>query len=268
MMGNNIRQPKYLFIDGGQIRDHFVNGMREWDPSVTHLDIDFSELIRNTGAVKSFYYDCQDQQQLPDEYFSEIRKISGSHVRIGTLKGKSNKREPRQKEVDILLAVDMMNHSMRRNMGEAILLTGDMDFLPVVETLIEMGCFVTVMADKKHVASDLKDAADEFREITFKDYYSWSSPRIKSKGRLPDLQYPQLTPDQQGYSWLKQGKCNDIAIDLYHMEARGNYLPTFYIYPKDYSPYSRSPQLIYQYHDLERLELFFRLQFGGIEWEE
>ena len=265
-MIDSIRQPKYLFIDGGQIRDHFVKGLIEWDDSVTHMDIDFSELIRSTGAVKSFYYDCQDQQQLPDEYFSEIRKVSGSHVRRGTLKGRSNKREPRQKEVDILLAVDMMNHSMRRNMKEAVLLTGDMGFLPAVEALIEMGCFVTVMADKNHIANELKDAADEFKEITFKDYYSWSSSRVKSKGRLPEVQFPQLTPLDQGYSLLKQGHCNGIAIELYHRAASGNSLPTFYTYQKDYSPYSTKAGLNYHYHDLERLELFFKLQYGGIEW--
>jgi uncharacterized LabA/DUF88 family protein len=231
------------------------------------MDIDFSALIERTGAIKSFYYDCQDENKLPDDYFSGISKVSGSHVRYGTLKGESNKRKgAKQKEVDILLAVDMMNHAIRRNMGEAILLAGDMDFLPVVEALVDMGCFVKVMADKKRPSQELIDAADEFQWITFEHYYSWSSQRIQSS-KIPAPGRTGLPPVEQGFTLQKRGKCAGQEVELYYMKGHGAALPTYYVFHPSHSRFSHEPGFHYQHPDIERLELYFKLQFGGIEWE-
>jgi uncharacterized LabA/DUF88 family protein len=40
-----------------------------------------------------------------------------------------------QKEVDVLLAVDMLTRSFYKNMTKAVLLAGDRDFKPVVEVV-------------------------------------------------------------------------------------------------------------------------------------
>lgn len=252
---------KYLFIDGGHLRKYFVDGLRDWMGVLKPTDIDFSSVIQTAGAIKSFYYDCQDDTQLPDEYFTAIRRVSGSHVRYGTLKGKSNKgRERRQKEIDILLAVDMMNHAMRKNIDEAILLAGDMDFVPVVESLVEMGCFVRVMADARHVAQELIEAADDFYELEFKDYHRVASEELRNKYPIPRRISSLMLPTEQGYTFLKSGQCAGKDIELYKMMRPGS--EQEYFIRND----NHSSLLNRVYKDLERLELFYKLQFEEIKW--
>jgi NYN domain len=238
----------------------------EWMGPVKPTDIDFSSVIRR--VQKSFYYDCQDANKLPDEYFAAIRRVSGSHVRFGTLKGKSNKKPARQKEVDILLAVDMMNHAIRKNMNEAILLAGDLDYLPLIESLIEMGCFVSVWAYGKDVAQELREAADEFRELTFSDFYSWASQSLRHAFPIPQRDSAQLTPTQQSYTFLKMGKYGDQEVELYGLKPQGYPDPkTFSICEANYDPHSYPHGIRFSFEDLARLELFFKLQYGEIRWD-
>jgi uncharacterized LabA/DUF88 family protein len=114
------------------------------------------------------------------EQFDLIRSVVGAHVRLGSLTGKGEKKR-RQKEVDILLTVDMMNHAIRQNMRRAVLLTGDRDFKPVVESLVQMGMFVEVVGDAKHTSQLLVGAADAFKPLEHQDYFVFSSSELKSQ---------------------------------------------------------------------------------------
>jgi|SRR5262249_8687979 len=134
---------RYLFVDGRYLRADYSRTIREWFGN--DGEIDFVQVKNHFGADKMFYYDCLDDQQHPgesasdfasrvakqEEEFNKIQRISGSHIRLGSITG--TKRNKRQKKVDILLAVDMMKHAVRQNMSTAILLAGDRDFQPVVD---------------------------------------------------------------------------------------------------------------------------------------
>jgi hypothetical protein len=63
-------------------------------------------------------------------------------VRLGSLSGKGNRK--RQKKVDVLLAVEALDHAFRKNMAQVCLITGDLDFSPLVESLVKLGTYVTV----------------------------------------------------------------------------------------------------------------------------
>ena len=76
----------------------------------------------------------EEGKQKQEMELNRIRKVYGTHVRLGSLTGIEKKR--RQKEVDILLAVDMMNHAVRQNMTRAVLLSGERDFKPLIESLV------------------------------------------------------------------------------------------------------------------------------------
>ena len=55
----------------------------------------------------------------------------------------------RQKGVDVLLAVEMLDHAFRKNMDEAWLLAGDADFVPLVEAVTRLGTWVNVIYDPR-----------------------------------------------------------------------------------------------------------------------
>jgi uncharacterized LabA/DUF88 family protein len=39
----------------------------------------------------------------------------------------------------------MMNHAIRQNMRRAVLVTGDADFKPLVESMVQIGMFVEIV---------------------------------------------------------------------------------------------------------------------------
>ena len=158
-----LPEPAYLFVDAGHIRECYNLAILEWFGRDSEPD--YAKLKARVGAFKLFYYDCADQIQRANEsdkafrsrveqqhqQFDEIRSIVGAHVRLGSLAGSSQKKR-RQKGVDILLAVDMMNHAIRQNMRRAVLVSGDADFKPLVESMVQIGMFVEIVGDARRTS--------------------------------------------------------------------------------------------------------------------
>ena len=159
---------QYLFVDGGYIRVVLENRLKNLmcDPA----DIDIGGVRRECGGGnKVFFYDCVDKTQSQNDIarqekvLSSIREADGCHVRLGEIRGSGKNK--RQKEVDVLLAVDMLTYAHRGVMTRAVLLAGDRDFKPVVEALVQAGCYVTVVCEKRSASADLLDAADARRYL-------------------------------------------------------------------------------------------------------
>jgi uncharacterized LabA/DUF88 family protein len=88
--------------------------------------------------TSTFYYDCFDEEKRTGETdtafgdrlekqnarLRDLRDVDDCHIRLGALKGAKRRQ---QKEVDVLIAVDMMAHAARGNMDKAVLVTGDLD---------------------------------------------------------------------------------------------------------------------------------------------
>src|SRR5881409_2788863 len=116
----------YLFIDGGYLQKHYAESVQRWFGE--DAEIDFNQVKGSFHAQKCFYYDCLDDIRGEGEdkasfvkritrqenSFNKIREVVGTHVRLGSLTGTA--KHKRQKKVDILLAVDMMNHASRKNL--------------------------------------------------------------------------------------------------------------------------------------------------------
>ncbi|HEX8176519.1 MAG TPA: NYN domain-containing protein [Pyrinomonadaceae bacterium] len=241
----------YLFIDGGHLRRYYAESVRKWFEG--EGTIDFARLKQTLGAGKSFYYDCLDDIRRAGEtqaafdsrieqqeaYFNKIREVVGSHVRLGSLTGTAKNK--RQKEVDILLTVDMMNHAVRGNMSTAYLLSGDRDFKPVVESLVQMGLFVEVIGDRKHTSKDLAWAADNYTGISFDRYHEWSVESLKKKYpiNIPSLDAP---PSGANIVEIEEGVYNGAPVTLYKWQGNTEFylhVPQFY----------HSNGLTLQFHD-------------------
>jgi uncharacterized LabA/DUF88 family protein len=198
-----ITSVHYLFIDGGYLRKRYADGMQR----VFGVDGDLNiRSIRNwlTSKVnrdmrRVFYYDCLHDIKLSNENddefaarlkkqraeFDEIQSIPGFHVHLGTLKGTTKR--PRQKGVDVLLAVELLDHASRKNMDEAWLLAGDGDFVPLVEAVVRIGTWVNVVFDPRAVAKELYSAADRGLAIHFDDIYAWSSDSAQQAFKKPEI---------------------------------------------------------------------------------
>jgi hypothetical protein len=191
-------QTTYLFIDGAYARKIYREAMQ--DMFGVAAEPDPVRLVRSGPAPYFcvYFYDCLndlrgDQESDADyekrvadleAYFKEISALSGVHVRLGTITGR---RKPRQKEVDILLAVDMLTHGLNRNMTHAVLLAGDLDFRPVVQALVRSGVFVQVLFEEASGSSRLHGAADYGIELNWQMLYNWGRESFKAANPLPKV---------------------------------------------------------------------------------
>jgi uncharacterized LabA/DUF88 family protein len=183
----------YLFIDGEYLRQIHRDVMREFFGVDGELDI--GEAKHQAQAVRAFFYDSIDDIPRPgeteetcrariaplQEFFARTSALSGVHVRLGTVAGKRR----RQKEVDILLATDMFTHGFNGSMRTAVLLSGDLDFRPIIEALVRHGVFVEVWYHRSSIAQELPGAADFGRELRFRQLYSSNTEAFKDAYRIP-----------------------------------------------------------------------------------
>lgn len=229
--GAHMRVVKYAFVDGGYLLEVYTK-------RVKHLfgvdgDLDYTHLKQSLGAHKAFYYDCIDDQQegesqteydqrvaLKKQQFEKIRRIDGFHVRPGSLRGVNGKR--RQKEVDVLLAVDAMNFAFNEAMENAVFIAGDLDFRPLIESLVLHGTFVEIYADPSEGASkELFDAADAQRAITSNMISGWSTESFQKAHRIPNSWRGEFPKEYN--KTLKQGTFNDIPCVLAQRSDNGEF---------------------------------------------
>ena len=199
-----------------------------------------TDIQRSNEANESF----RERQQEQEEQFNRIQSVIGCHVQLGTLAGEGSRR--RQKEVDILLTVDMMNHAIRQNMSHAYLLAGDRDFRPVVKSLVDMGIFVIVRADIRDSAPDLIRAADGFEELKFSHYYGWTPEPIRIKYPVPETTAGTRPP----------------ALPLLRKGYAGNQVVLIYQNGNRVRRYFPDGQTLRDCDNVDRLLTYLQLEFG------
>lgn len=214
----------YLFIDGGYLRQRYAEGIRKFFGEEGKLD--FQEIRDDIQPRRAFYYDCLNDVRDADEperaydkrvadqkaVFSKVRSTRGFHVRLGSLRGEKKKKR-RQKEVDVSLAVDMLTHSFSRNTSDMVLIAGDLDFKPLVEAVVRLGTWVTLMAARQSAARELIEAADHWEAIDLDRLHRWSSKDFRDQHSMPQVNIAR----EVNHSWRlrREGHCEGSEVALY-----------------------------------------------------
>ncbi len=109
--------------------------------------------------------DQSEERQLRQAWLAKNNEQNTVHVRRGRIAGTP----PRQKRVDVQLAVDVLRDLRNlREPAEVILVTGDDDFTPLVEAVREYGPHVgLVLFPNYGGTAALKTAADYVRVWDF-----------------------------------------------------------------------------------------------------
>jgi uncharacterized LabA/DUF88 family protein len=258
---------KYLFVDAGHLRANFESATRLWCGAVGEFDP--TQLRSLFGVQKVFYYDSIDDAKRAGEsdsdyaarvekqerFLREVSSVFATHVRLGSITGTGKKR--RQKEVDILIAVDAMNHAVRQNMDHAILLTGDRDFTPLVETLVQLGVMVEVAGDLHSTSDALKEAADYYRALTLSSYIQLMPPYAQRAvpERFSLTIAPATRPDSERRS---TGRIGQYDCVLFQPDPEKLLLSM--------SRREHSMHLWIPRGELGRLKLFLQLEHGDASW--
>lgn len=262
MMNSNIN---YLFIDAGYLRRVITDVL---EPFVGQkLEINWSAVKVKCSAQRVFYYDCIDeikrdnenQKQYEErlknqhETIDYIREQDSYHVRLGTISGNAKRR--RQNEVDVLLAVDMLMHSHNKNMNTAFLLAGDLDFKPVVDSLIQLGTRVSIVCHKRNTSKKLAYSADSRLYLSISDLWKL----VKT-----DL-YPNSFP---GFGMFHKEFIEENPVEIGRYEGKPVNLykndEIYYVF----MPHTRDVGLNihWKFEDLARLKECLSIEFSGIEW--
>lgn len=256
----------YLFIDGEYLRRIFDDAMRWMFLCPTRdEDIDYTEIKRLAQAKRVFFYDCIDDEKQQNEsepefqkrvrtqetFFTKLGELKGFHIRQGSLKGTGKKR--RQKEIDVLLATDMLTHGYDGNMATAVLLAGDLDFRPAVENLVRRGVFVEVWYEPRSASAELPGAADHGKRLGFHTLHDWGTAYFQKHHPLPTVSKDEGV---QG-KLIKEGLCDGRRVLLIGVDASQSVLRL---------EGSDHPWL-YHHADHGVLERYVPLIHGTIDWK-
>lgn len=187
----------YVFIDGGYLRRiAWDNNRPLYNPRkiaervVSHKNVQAwpagPYTANNVHLARITYYDGrpdeEEDRELTD-YWNAIELLPDTELGFGSVRG----RPRRQKAVDTLIAVDMIVGAFNKLFSVAVLISGDFDFVPVVDEVRRLGVMVTIAAEEESLAEDLRRAADRFVPIKLSpetqacvmkvDDRSWDPPK-------------------------------------------------------------------------------------------
>ncbi|MBB4238540.1 NYN domain-containing protein [Rhizobium esperanzae] len=195
---------RYLFLDGGCLRARVKDIAHRYCEGAP-LKINWWSL--SAGYEKIFYYDAlpaRKPNQSEEDFEAERQEAEHLHAKLATLdrfrvnEGDTRYRKGRgleQKKVDVMITVDMMIHTIRRNMTVAGLLAGDADFTPLLNALSNEGMFVTLIHPPK-ASKDLLAAADARRTLSARQVYEWlDAPSQARFGSFPTPSYGNASHD-------------------------------------------------------------------------
>jgi uncharacterized LabA/DUF88 family protein len=214
----------YLFVDGASLHGRLQNVADELFGGQT-FEVDFQKLAEN--FTKVFYYDAiplRDTDEPDDRYQARTQTYRDRHDRanrvdgIHVYEGDARKRRRRgyeQKKVDVMIAVDMMNHTFRRNMEKATLLTGDVDFKPLIDAVVRDGMYVTLWYPPGETGQELLDAADARSPLDLDSLTSLLTRESRAKFTIPVLQNRSShRPDMAGRK-LREYREGDRLFELW-----------------------------------------------------
>jgi len=270
-----------LFIDGAYLRQRHADMISRVFGKPGKLDLTTlrRSVIRQTPEgspgqfQRVFYYDCLHDvakvDETPEElstrireqkaFFDTVQTHHGFHVRLGSLSGSS--RKLRQKEVDILLTVEMLDHAFRKNMTSAALLAGDLDFAPLLESLVRLGTWVDLYHDPRSIAQGLLASADRGIPLTFHNYYSLLPNDFQQANPLPQvLDSPNWVPESIDYSKVRVGRTvGGGAVSLYQKRGQAG----------EFVLRSEAPSgpRVLIHSNAAVVENFFAVNYSTVEWQ-
>jgi uncharacterized LabA/DUF88 family protein len=258
----------YLFIDAAYLEEECVSQAGAFFGEVPTLDL--RRVREDAVAQRAFYYQCVDDvagqgesaEELAaritaqDAELARISRLPNFHVREGVIRGVGRRRR-RQKKVDVQLAVDMLMSRVQGVMDRAVLIAGDLDFLPVVQSLVQLGAHVTVWHGER-APEDLLAGADDSVRLDVRRFHGWADISFRTAHPIPTAagnEGPPAGPENRSGLW------NGRRIRVFS-EPHAPGRRTIFIDP---TPHEVSLKFVFD--DEEKLLQFFTMVYGQPDWE-
>jgi uncharacterized LabA/DUF88 family protein len=261
----------YAFIDGNYLHSNFSKQMQAFYGVIPAIN--YEQLGADLQAPRLFYYDAIDYAKADNEtdaaheqrvvereaLHDHINSLPGFHVRDGHVRRSPRRRNREQKGVDVQLAVDAMEHAARGNMDTAVLFAGDLDFEPLVHSLVRLGVRTRLCYVLQHTSKALMRAADEIRKVTLENFYHWSALSFQGSHPGVQLRYGEKF-EGHTFKTLREGVWKGRRVRIFERPPN----PLLYV---DWGDELKKPSYTFEYPDIAKLPLAFELTFGKIEWQ-
>lgn len=150
-----------IFIDGAYL-DHVLRD--EFENVRINYRLFSERLAGESDILRTYYYHCAAYQGNPPTaeesqrygaqraFFASLERLPRYNVKLGRLAvryDRNGQRRFEQKQVDILLGVDLVQLAAKQNIQEAILVAGDSDFVPAIRAAKSEGVLVKLFHGPK-----------------------------------------------------------------------------------------------------------------------
>lgn len=163
-----------IFIDVGYLNKILKNNFNE-------VDIDYlklSEEICNRLCLirlRTYFYNCmplirknnkndEKMHAKAQKFISKIKRLPRFEVKLGKLQIIGG--QFKQKMIDVLMSLDIVDMCFDRQIQHAILIAGDSDFVPAVKKAKDCGAIVHLYYHDSSVHTAILDEIDEGHIIT------------------------------------------------------------------------------------------------------
>jgi uncharacterized LabA/DUF88 family protein len=134
----------------------------------------FSDLLCrdiNASRLRTYIYDCQFKKEEP--FFNSLNLQNSFEIRLGEFKSKDNG-EVTQKQVDVLIVMDMIQLSLKGKVQHIILVSSDSDFIPAVKFVKEEGVKVHLRTALKDLKLELAKSSDTRKALDNTFMVEWA----------------------------------------------------------------------------------------------
>jgi len=160
-----------VFIDNGYLSKVLPDGKK----------VDFlkfcDKVCEGRERLRTYFYDCKpyvsdpptDEEKVKvsnyNKFAGKVEALPRFQMRYGKLRKNKDDGTYEQKRVDILLAVELVRLSWAGQIGYAIIITGDSDFVPAIEAAKDAGVITKLYYSRRAVHDELLSAVDERCEM-------------------------------------------------------------------------------------------------------
>ena len=107
----------------------------------------------------------QKRRDEKERFYNKLKRLPRFEVKYGELQ--IIKGEFKQKGVDVLMSLDIVDKCFDKQIQHAIIIAGDADFIPAIKKAKDYGAIVHLFCNKNKVNNKLLFEADEVHELTF-----------------------------------------------------------------------------------------------------
>lgn len=167
-----------VFIDGAYLRLAQNRAGDKGERFQIDLEKMSDELVGSYSRLRTYFYDTLPSDgrlaKSIERFHAGLRLANRIEVRLGKTQVSPGGEPDRQKQVDILLALDMFKLASSGKIDMAILVSGDGDFVPLLQAVKDEGVLTKVIYTRDSVDHELRLVADAHQEIGAADYRRWA----------------------------------------------------------------------------------------------